>query len=156
MRTDERHHDILDATEKGDAARTQALLGDNRKLVAFRDKDERTALHYAACFGHADVAMILLSQGASLDARDREAYAPLHYAARKRRLAVPQVLAPNGADLDVRGNEDATALRVPAGKGRRSIAELILSHGFGANAQNQRGEAPLQCHEEFSVCMLFH
>ena len=38
MRTDERHHDILDATEKGDAARTQALLGDNRKLVAFRDK----------------------------------------------------------------------------------------------------------------------
>lgn len=39
--------------------------------VNFRDIDNRTALHVAACQGYSDVVSLLLERGAEVDTKDR-------------------------------------------------------------------------------------
>ena len=55
---------------KGDVEGLQDLL-DQGVDVNSIDLDGRTALHIAACEGHADVVKLLLSRKANIDARDR-------------------------------------------------------------------------------------
>jgi hypothetical protein len=44
------------------------------------DAEKRTPLHWAAGMGHADVAALLLKEGASLEAADSKGNTPLMYA----------------------------------------------------------------------------
>lgn len=45
------------------------------------DKESRTPLHYASGFDHADIAQMLVDEGAQLEAKDIKGNTPLHYAA---------------------------------------------------------------------------
>lgn len=44
------------------------------------DEEQRTPLHWAAGMGHADVAAVLLKEGAKLEAADSKGNTPLMYA----------------------------------------------------------------------------
>nr|CAD1819876.1 unnamed protein product [Ananas comosus var. bracteatus] len=55
---------------RGDAKGVEDLLKDGVDVNSI-DLDGRTALHIAACEGHADVVRLLLSYRANIDARDR-------------------------------------------------------------------------------------
>jgi len=44
------------------------------------DEEKRTPLHWAAGMGHADVATLLLKEGAALEAADSKGNTPLMYA----------------------------------------------------------------------------
>ncbi|CAK9168760.1 unnamed protein product [Ilex paraguariensis] len=55
---------------RGDVKGVQDLLDDGTDVNSI-DLDGRTALHIAACEGHVDVAKLLLSRKANIDARDR-------------------------------------------------------------------------------------
>ena len=55
---------------RGDAKGMQDLLDDGIDVNSI-DLDGRTALHIAACEGHVEVAKLLLSRKANIDARDR-------------------------------------------------------------------------------------
>lgn len=45
------------------------------------DKEGRTPLHYACGFNHANIARMLLDEGAPIEATDSMGNTPLHYAA---------------------------------------------------------------------------
>lgn len=57
-------------TNEGDLDGIKELL-DSGADANFRDIDDRTALHVAACQGHGDVAELLIENGAVVDPKDR-------------------------------------------------------------------------------------
>ena len=52
-----------------------------KKDVHARGQEDQTALHLASSYGHHDVARILISHGANVDAVDENSYTPLMFAA---------------------------------------------------------------------------
>ena len=61
---------LMYLANEGDLDGIRELL-DSGIDVNFRDNDDRTALHVAACQGLSDVVQLLLDRGAELDTKDR-------------------------------------------------------------------------------------
>ena len=73
-------------------------------------------LHLSACYGHPEVARVLIEAGADVDAKINARYyngdTPLHLSIRDGHLEVVQVLINAGADVNARGCFDQTPLHV--------------------------------------------
>jgi ankyrin repeat protein len=61
---------LLDAVQRGTTAEVASVLDRNPELVHQKDAEGATALHYAAFYGHSDVARLLIDRGAEINARD--------------------------------------------------------------------------------------
>jgi ankyrin repeat protein len=61
---------LLDAVQRGAAVEVAAIIERNPKLVHEKDAEGATALHFAAFYGHSDVARALIAAGADVNARD--------------------------------------------------------------------------------------
>lgn len=61
---------LMYLANEGDLQGIEELLDDGTD-VNFSDIDGRTAVHVAACQGHADVVELLLRRGADVDPKDR-------------------------------------------------------------------------------------
>lgn len=86
-----------------------------RRLLAGREDPNRrealgstgfASLHWAAVYGHAEIARLLLDAGADTEARSEHEHTPLMVALQKRHVEVLQLLLERGAtphvkDLDV-------------------------------------------------------
>lgn len=83
------------------------LKADLHAKLTYADK---TALHFAAYGGHAEVAAYLIAQGADVNAKDKDDAMPLHDAARGKHPAVVEVLLRHGADPKARCDEGKNAL----------------------------------------------
>lgn len=68
----------------------------------------RTALHYAAFYGHADVARALILAGANVCSRGGGNSTPLHFAAWGGNKRVVRLLLEYGADVEARDTEGNT------------------------------------------------
>ena len=74
------------------------LLLDNKKVgVDAKDKDSRTALHYAARKGQGGVVKVLLAHDADVNAVDSFGCTALNYAKAYGQEAMVALLLPNGA-----------------------------------------------------------
>ena len=58
-------------TRNGDVASVKRLLDSDPELISAHDYDGRTALHVAASFDRLDVARLLLTNNAPVNAQDR-------------------------------------------------------------------------------------
>ena len=76
------------------------------KAKAFVDAENsraRTPLHYAAREGHADAVKVLLTNGATVNAKDKSpGLTALHYAAYRNQKDVVELLLEVGADVNAR------------------------------------------------------
>lgn len=61
---------LMYLVNEGDLDGIKELLASGAD-VNYRDIDNRTALHVAACQGYVDVAKLLLEKGAQVDLKDR-------------------------------------------------------------------------------------
>lgn len=61
---------LMYLANEGDLDGIKELLASGAD-VNFRDIDDRTALHVAACQGYVDVTKLLLEKGAKVDLKDR-------------------------------------------------------------------------------------
>jgi ankyrin repeat protein len=109
--------------------------------------DGLTALHAAAERGHLDVAKLLISAGAELDAGTRIGrYTPLHLAGRGGHGRVVGALVEAGADVNATtSNTGVTPVHLAAAAvgGETSVATL-LDHGADVNAREaSSGQTPL-------------
>jgi len=107
---------------------------------------QQTPLHYAADTGAADVARVLIENGADVKAVDELGWTPLHHAARciapladDARTKLAAVLIRAGADVNARDRNDRTPLDAALATRpdehplliaeSKAIAELLRQHG---------------------------
>ncbi|KAI3697737.1 hypothetical protein L6452_30834 [Arctium lappa] len=83
-------------SSEGDLEGIKELL-DSGTAVNFKDIDNRTALHVAACQGFCDVAELLLERGAEVDPKDRWGSTPLADAIHYKNHDVIKLLEKHGA-----------------------------------------------------------
>jgi adenosylhomocysteine nucleosidase len=136
--------DVFEATALGYVDRLLARLDEDPAFVTARSADGFTALHFAAFFGKAEVARILLEAGAAADAiADNDTRVqPLHSAAASRHLEVCRLLLAAGADANARQAGGFTPLHAAAENGDPELVELFLSAQADPAATTDAGETP--------------
>ncbi|GAA0163693.1 non-receptor serine/threonine protein kinase [Lithospermum erythrorhizon] len=87
---------LMYLVNEGDLEGIKELL-DSGTDVNFKDTDNRTALHVAACQGYGDVVKFLLENGAEVDPKDRWGSTPLADAVHYKNHDVIKLLESNGA-----------------------------------------------------------
>ena len=130
---------LLDAANRGDAARVREVLGAHPDIVNERaalagHTGKRTALHFAMNNGSDAVVDALLAHGADPNVRDDGDNAmPLHFAAEKRNLGIVRRLIEHGADPIGFGDYHDLAVIGWAtcfgDQANLSVAEYLLAHG---------------------------
>ncbi|KAF7815760.1 integrin-linked protein kinase 1 [Senna tora] len=87
---------LMYLANEGDSDGIKELL-DSGSDVNFRDIDDRTALHVAACQGRTDVVELLIRRGAEIEPRDRWGSTPLADAMYYKNHDVVKLLEKHGA-----------------------------------------------------------
>ena len=90
----------------------------------------------AATAGHVEVASILLSSQADIEAQsERTKDTPLSLACSGGRLEVVELLLDRGANKEHRNVSDYTPLSLAASGGYVNIIKLLLNHGAEINSR---------------------
>jgi len=131
-----------------------AYVGDLAKVKSFIENDGNpnsqdgyglTLLHAAAGSGQREIAELLISKGASVNAGVVEdgLGTPLHYATHAGSGEVAELLISNGALIDAKNKYGAKPLHLAAGEGYNSLVRLLLAKGSDVNAKDENGWTPL-------------
>ncbi len=134
--------EVHDAARGGDLGEVKALVKKSPELVFSRDDMGSTPLHYAAQYGHKDVAELLLANKADVNAKDNYGQTPLHYAAQYGHKDVAELLLANKADVNAKAKKGVTPLHLAAQQGYRELAELLLANKADVNAKTSYGWTP--------------
>lgn len=108
----------------------------------------RMLLHYAAGAGCREVLALLLRRGTDPDLHDAGGHTPLYRAANEcgwdAGPEIVRVLVRAGADVNAcSGVTRATPLHMAARRGFAQIAQTLLEYGADMNAQDRKGDTPL-------------
>jgi ankyrin repeat protein len=121
--------EIHEAAGSGNIEKVEALLKDNPKLVSSKDREERTALHWAANYGKKAVAELLLAKGANVNAKSWHGLTPLHYAVTNGHKTTVELLLAKGANVNVKSNDGYTPFHLAVDGDFKDIIELLRQHG---------------------------
>jgi ankyrin repeat protein len=107
--------------------------------------DGFTPLQLACFFGHEEIALWLINQGAKVNivSQNRQRISPIHAAAASGNLTILRSLLEHGADANARQQNDFTALHTAADSGDLSMIQLVLEHGAQTEAVTEDGRTPL-------------
>ncbi len=138
--------------EKGNASGVLAVIAKTPQVVnqVLSKAQPDQPLHLAAWQNASEIARILISNGANVDARGDNNRVPIHYAAQHGGLEVAKVLIDAGAELDLQDANGFTAL-ILAVRGREpsciKAAQLLRSSGAFAdlNSLVSLGETRAVC-----------
>lgn len=98
------------AASNGDHVKVGNMLKNVRSYLDpdQQDEDGTTPLIYATCFGHVDVAFLLLEAGAQVDAQDRYGWSPLMWATNNNHEKIVQMLLDKGASSETKSARGRT------------------------------------------------
>jgi ankyrin repeat protein len=136
---------VAEAAMRGDATAVRALIESGADVNAALG-DGMTALHWSAERGDDDIALLLLSAGATVEPTTRlGAYRPLHLAAKGGHTSVVRALLEAGA-LPNPGTTTGvvTPLHLAAASGNASSVAVLLEHGADVDrGETSWGQTPL-------------
>ena len=123
--------DIDEASSLGRADRVRELLQDDPTLATRRSSDGFTPLHYAAFFGTAEVAALLLAQGADPGAvaENEMRVQPLHSAAAVQATETARLLLDAGADPNARQEGGFRPIDAAVQSGNEELYALLVERG---------------------------
>lgn len=101
------------ACREGDEEVLQKMIQNSREVLPHCvDKNERSALHYAAAVGQAKCCAMLCQAGADLNLSDKDGYTPLHMAVGYSHVACVMVLLDAGASPDIPDNQGRNVVQL--------------------------------------------
>ena len=108
---------------------TKQLLSKGVTVDERDDVYEFTALHYAARFGHKEIAEFLIAHGADIKAKDKWGYQPIHWAAYHDRPEIIELLIAKGADVNVKTSLGETPLELAIPRRNTAAIEVLKKKG---------------------------
>ncbi len=121
---------IHDAATRGDLQAVKAAVAADPTVAdAEKPPNKKTALHYAAQNGHADVVAFLLDRGADVNRPNIAGETPLHYAAGPPEPAVVSLLLARGASPTAMTANGATPLRMATAFSRLGSMQALFDKG---------------------------
>lgn len=134
-------HPIFSACENGDIREVEQMILQDRSCVHAQDNFQFTPLHAVASTDLVDIAQLLLTNGARIDAKNDVGITALHIA---NYPSMTELLIASGAQIDILDNEGNSPLISLAGEpdGLDSM-ELLLKAGARVNLRNKAGETAL-------------
>ena len=108
-----------------------------------RDRGE-TPLHIAAIFSRYEIAKLLISKGADVNARNDDGFTPLHQAAYSftegpQKIRTIELLISKGANVNSKGESGGTPLDIANTWGREPAADLLRKHGGKTKKELEAG-----------------
>jgi len=98
------------ASWRNDIATVRAHIAAGTNIDTVDDWTGKTALHYAAEYGHLEIADLLLANGANVNHRDDDKATPLYFAAVGGFVEVAKLLLVYGADINARDKARETPM----------------------------------------------
>ncbi len=135
---------LVDAARRGDVAAVRALV-EHGASVNEAHGDGMTGLHWAAYNDDLEMARLLLTGGATVDALTRTGgLTPLMVAAANGSATVVSALLDARASTQGRSNDGATVLMMAAASGNTALLGALLDRGAEIDARDSsRGQTPL-------------
>lgn len=124
-------------------AETVKFLLENNANVNAKDREQRTALHWAVNSNNSDIVKLLLNYSAEIDAADNNHQTPLFWASTYGHEEIVKVLLTGGADMDARDSFGKSPLHAAASKNHLEVAKLLLINSANVNALNRYKCSPL-------------
>jgi ankyrin len=119
-------------------------------VVAPRDFDYASPLHWAVWNDQERMIGLLVDHGADVEATDAHNKTPLHWAARDGHIRALEVLLDRGAKVDGRGSRRTTALTIAAARDN-GIARLLLKRNANIDARDRYDRTPLHIAAQYGV-----
>ena len=135
---------LNEAVRLNDIVLVKALI-DGGADVNAEDEDKlgETPLHDAVIRGYGEISILLIEQGADVNARDVRGLSPVHAAAWRGNLDMVALLITIGADINARDQDGVTPLHAAARAGRAETVALLIEKGAEVNAKNKINLTPL-------------
>jgi len=116
------------ASWRNDIATVRAHIHAGTNIDTVDDWTGKTALHYAAEYGHIEIAELLLTNGAAVNRRDDDKATPLYFAAVGGFVEVARLLLVYGADINARDKARETPMDGAVFFGHMNVATLFREH----------------------------
>ncbi|EAY19812.1 ankyrin repeat protein, putative [Trichomonas vaginalis G3] len=113
------------------------FLSQNVNVNAKEQTKGMTALHLASINNMIEIAEMLISHGADINAKDLDGCTPLHLASKKNMFEMAEMLILNGADIESRDNHMFTPLHHSANNNSIEVFETLIFYGADINAVNE-------------------
>lgn len=131
------------AAERGHAPLAELAISSGAEVnKPYQGRLGRTPLHSAAFHDHPDVVRILLTNGATIDARDSRCETPLHRAVSSGGLKAIRVLLEHSADTEYI-KEWVGPAHLAASRGHVGCMKVFVDAGFDLNARGLDGQTVL-------------
>jgi len=135
---------LHEAAFNGKLEKARALIKEHPALVNSQDSyAHQTPLHLAVQYGHKDIAELLLTNNADVEARAYGNWTPLLNAVFGGHQDLVELLLAHKAEVNVREDTGRTPLQVAAENGYTGIAAVLLAHQADINAPTHDGLTPL-------------
>ncbi len=135
---------ICDLARGGDLEGVQEVVSKNKGAINAATDQGWSALHFAARYGHGEVAAYLVDKRAKVNDRsDKGGKTPLWLAAKGGNTGIIRKLLEAGADPHILDQGGRTPLHMAAAKGDKESVRLLLEKGARINAGDDKGDTPL-------------
>jgi len=120
-----------------------AMLVEEIEDVSAKDLEGWTPLHHAADTGNKEVIVLLLSNGANIEAVDNKGRTALYYASGS--LKTIEFLVKHGANIKAKDNDGSTALHSAAARfgSSKETVRWLVKLGADVNARDNDGRTAL-------------
>lgn len=122
------------------------------------NRNRRTALHYAAFFGHAETCRVLIKYGSPIECIESlDKQTPLIFAAKNGYVDCVRVLIEEGNANPEKGDKfSRTALHYACINGHMEVVKYLLSQGVNSNASDSSSNTPAHFACAFGYLKILH
>ncbi|XP_070546715.1 serine/threonine-protein phosphatase 6 regulatory ankyrin repeat subunit B-like isoform X2 [Ptychodera flava] len=153
MRKKKNPDDLIKAARERDVQRIRSLLAEGYDINGrgYDWADNATALHVASFDNNEDIAEVLISHGADVNAKNEMDWTPLHFASNE---VIVGLLLKSEAAVDVQTKSGDTPLHLAAGRQNDHVVKLLLENKASVDIPNKSGDTPLHIAAGYGLFMV--